>query len=238
MSEESRREPQYQPDEEEEDDIEAGEIVAANEVEEPTGASELPAGRPPSHDILSSRIPNKTVSFKEEHLAVEDQDEDLPDFDRSSEEDEDENIVFTQDYLEERKRIFEKDMKALRADMPPPPLEDSNIVALLLKIQLLGTIATNVATEMSPDQASPADAAKGPTENVAAPVEAKLEKKPEDQEPLTKVVLESIPATEMITVDSLPFLTSGPPTPISDLEVWQENAASYDTAKIHSLRTC
>lgn len=50
-------------------------------------------------------------------------------------------FVYSKEYLEERKQAFERDMHLLREQLPPPPLEDPNIVSLLMRIQLLGKIS-------------------------------------------------------------------------------------------------
>lgn len=52
-----------------------------------------------------------------------------------------------------------------------------------------------------------------------------------DGEPPAKVVLESLPDAKAITLESLPFLNSGPPTPLSELDVYQENAAYFETIR-------
>lgn len=211
----------------------------------------------------------------------------IPDFGGSSEDEDEENIVFTQEYLEERKQIFEKDMQTLRTEMPPPPLEDPTIVTLLLRIQLLGIIAHDVPErgptpqpvpkptpepapglspepaakpsvepsvppepepelepEPEPEPAQPRDVdetrdmtenpdrlidgnpPEKPDEKPAAPLEVKP-----DDEPPAKVVLDSLPAANAISVESLPFLKTGPPTPISDLDVYQENAANFQSLR-------
>lgn len=48
--------------------------------------------------------------------------------------------IFTEDYLQDRKGHFEMSISALKAEMPPPTLEDPVIVDLLMKVQLLGMI--------------------------------------------------------------------------------------------------
>ncbi|KAL4882257.1 hypothetical protein BJY04DRAFT_217579 [Aspergillus karnatakaensis] len=151
----------------------------------------------------------------------------IPDFGGSSDEEEDEN-VFTQEYLEERKQIFEKDMKTLRAEMPPPPLEDPTIVSLLMRIQLLGIIAHE--PEPSKEQNPPAPVQEPVLEEEEVGAQAPdLDKKTEEHEPPTKAVFDSHPVT--VSVDSLPFLQSGPPTPMSDLDICQDNNNTHERIK-------
>ncbi|KAJ5564558.1 hypothetical protein N7513_000800 [Penicillium frequentans] len=63
----------------------------------------------------------------------------------------DEDVVFSQEYLEERKQAYERDMESLREQLPPPPLEDPHIVSLLMNIQLLGKIAQEQTIEPFPE---------------------------------------------------------------------------------------
>ncbi|KAJ5809816.1 uncharacterized protein N7503_002034 [Penicillium pulvis] len=63
----------------------------------------------------------------------------------------DEGRPFSKEYLEERKQVFERDMQFLRKQIPPPPLEDSHIVSLLMRIQLLGKIAQEQTIGSLPD---------------------------------------------------------------------------------------
>ncbi|KAL4914656.1 hypothetical protein BDW62DRAFT_190051 [Aspergillus aurantiobrunneus] len=152
----------------------------------------------------------------------------IPDFVRSSDEEEDEN-VFTQEYLEERKQVFEKDMKALRAEMPPPPLEDPTIVSLLMRIQLLGMLANEVDPRKT-QELSDLTREAVPTEDTKFALHGnKIGKKIEEHEPSTKLVLDSLP--DAVSMQNLPFLQSGPPTPISDLESYQENNAVHERIK-------
>jgi hypothetical protein len=154
----------------------------------------------------------------------------IPDFGRSSDEDEEENEVFTQEYLEERKQIFEKDMKALRAEMPPPPLEDPHIVSLLMQIQLLGVLANEpapgeAALPVPPVEVKAADEAGEP-----APILVKQDAEIETPATSPKLALD-LPPVDTISIKDLPFLQSGPPTPISDLDIYQENAAIHARMK-------
>lgn len=78
----------------------------------------------------------------------------IPDFEHSSDEEDGENIVFTKEYLDERRQLFEKNMESLRAELPPSPLEDPAIVALLTKIQLLGIVANENPIETSSERSA------------------------------------------------------------------------------------
>lgn len=203
----------------------------------------------------------------------------IPDFGDEDEEDEDENIVFTQEYLTERKQIFEKDMQALQAEMPPLPLEDPTVVRLLMQIQLLGMIAYDTPepapepvpepvvepvakppveqarelefepesereivseSEPQPEPGQPMEV-DGPRERCVAVDEKPGERVDEkqvppleykqDEEPPVKFVLNSVPAADAISLENLPFLNTGPPTPISDLDTSQENAANFQALR-------
>ncbi|KAL4939819.1 hypothetical protein BDV06DRAFT_29881 [Aspergillus oleicola] len=152
----------------------------------------------------------------------------IPDFVQSSDEEEDEN-VFNQEYLEQRKQSFEKEMKALRAEMPAPPLEDPIIVSLLMRIQLLGMIANDTQPPKSPEPPAPAN--ETVTVEAAQSTSQSIEssKKFEEHEPPTKLVLDSLP--DAVSVENLPFLQTGPLTPMSDLDVCQENNVTHERIK-------
>ncbi|KAL3458927.1 hypothetical protein BJX64DRAFT_209400 [Aspergillus heterothallicus] len=179
---------------------------------------------------LQNNVSSPSRRVVEERPAKIDGDKDvmIPDFERSSDEDDDEN-VFSQEFLEKRKQDFEKDMKALRAEMPPSPLEDPNIVSLLKRIQLLGMIANELQSE-KPWTPSPAVDEAVSVEELPDPSQEKeVDKKIEEQELPTNVVLRSLP--DAVSVESLPFLHSGPPTPMSDLDVCQDNLATHERIK-------
>lgn len=273
-SEQSKREPPV-PSDDSDQELEAGEIAPTKEPELPPAVVPVQPPKPTREPTPPPKAPVETMKLDEKQKSAEeargDGDAVIPDFGGSSEEDEDEHVVFTQEYLEERKQIFEKDMQVLRAEMPLPPLEDPNIVALLMRIQLLGVIAHDVPehppkTEPTPEPVAeavveptgepaqkptpesepepetvqpmeidePRDTDRIPGEKPAVKPNEKRNEKPTatvqfklDDEPPAKMVLESLPVADTITVESLPFLNAGPPTPISGLEAYQENAANY-----------
>ena len=150
----------------------------------------------------------------------------------ASSDEEDENEVFSQEYLEERKLSFEKEMELLRSELPVSPLEDPNIVALLIKIQLLGRISQ---IEMHTPEPAPIPTVEKATtpeshndEHVVNFAPAAIEGKPE---PIPQGVIPPVPDYSGITIDNLPFLNSGPPTPISEMDVFQENVSTQENLK-------
>lgn len=146
------------------------------------------------------------------------------------EEEEEENVVFTKEYLEERKQIFEKDMHALRSDMPPPPLEDPTIVSLLLRIQMLGKIAHEQEKVEQPAAPIPSvEESTAPADERVVSFAPTAPDHKAESVPIT--VVPQIDARDEITVESLPFLHSGPPTPISDMEVCHENVSTQERRK-------
>jgi hypothetical protein len=172
---------------------------------------------------LKREGPNQVEGMEEESALI-------PDFTRSSDE-EDENIVFTEEYLNERKEIFEKDMRALQAEMPPPTLQDPVIAQLLMKVQLLGMLADGTILEEPELPVAPMDV-DHPVKVVASsqPV-TKTEKDVEGEVTSpTKVGVLPIAAEDSIELE-LPFLNSGPPTPLSDLDVYQENLKTHERIK-------
>lgn len=163
----------------------------------------------------------------------------IPGFGQSDEEEE-ENVVFNQEYLEERKQIFERDMQLLRAEMPPPPLEDPIIVSLLLRIQLLGMLAHE--EEQQQQQPPPPvslplpsveqeEASNAPGNERVVTFDPYLKPEQHEPEPHAEAVIPPAESHPEITIESLPFLNSGPPTPLSDLEVCRENISIQERLK-------
>ncbi|KAF7155926.1 hypothetical protein CNMCM6106_007838 [Aspergillus hiratsukae] len=234
MSEEPKREPPA-PADEHGTELEAGEILPDKEIEGEARRSPEPLKSDAIRHVTPPRAPQADVK-SEKKVTPEDkpamqEDALIPDFGRSSDEDEDET-VFTQEYLEERKQIFEKDMKALRVEMPPSPLEDPHIVSLLMQIQLLGVLANEQAPgEAALPSAPPVEVPKAAAEaGEPAPIVVKQDAELETPGTSPKLALD-LPPVDSISVKDLPFLQSGPPTPISDLDIYQENAAIYARMK-------
>lgn len=201
-------------------------------------AAQVASRRSPSMQlpIRSSSPPVPTVEVPIEGESEDKTQNDsamIPDFGRSSDEEDEENVVFNQEYLEERKQIFEKDMESLRAEMPPPPLEDPIIVSLLLRIQLLGMIAHGEAPERTPEPLPSVEQDENPDvvgqERVVT--FAPLVAAPSKPEPQPEAVVPPPKPQPEISVESLPFLPSGPPTPLSDLEILHENASTQERLK-------
>jgi hypothetical protein len=207
---------------------EAGEILPENDLSESKPPASAGSPKPVSPRVATPpkrpEVDTAPVTSRAEKGG-----DIIPDFARSSDEDEDENFMFTQEYLEERKQIFEKDMQALRAEMPPSPLEDPTIVALLTRIQLLGMVANDLLPEKA--ARSPVAEKAESKEEASSVVECKSEKDAEAHEPTIKEALEPLSAVNIISVENLPFLQSGPPTPLSDLDTYQENLATHEALK-------
>ncbi|KAJ6034221.1 uncharacterized protein N7446_008969 [Penicillium canescens] len=225
------------------DEPESGEIVPREDEKARSPASDsmkLPIRLSPP---LDSNVEDVELSRHSEKGGNEEEPAMLPDFGRSSDEEDSEN-VFTQEYLEERKRIFERDMVSLRAELPPSPLEDPTIVSLLLKIQLLGMLANEMSVEQPAEEAveKPVQQSVEPVPSVEdevtanplsservvsfAPTPTEREPEPElerEPEPVVETIIPPVVPSDEVTIDSLPFLHSGPPTPLSDLEVYHDN---------------
>ena len=149
----------------------------------------------------------------------------IPDFMPSS--DEEDNNVFNEEDLNKRKAQFERAMHDLEAEMPAPTLEDPVIVNGLLKIQLLDMIS-----ELPPPIIPPTDRDMCETRNVDRHTgqggTCKTEVDTDNHGHPIHTPIHSVPTVDFITVENLPFLQSGPPTPLSDLEVYQENIKTHD----------
>ncbi|KAJ6107098.1 hypothetical protein N7523_008421 [Penicillium sp. IBT 18751x] len=214
--------------------------IATDDAENPTSPSspsmKLPIRTSPAP------VPVSTVEASKKGESEQGENEDsapVPGFGQFDEEEE-ENVVFNQEYLEERKQIFERDMQLLRAEMPPPPLEDPVIVSLLLQIQLLGMLA-HEEEQQPPSRQPPVslplpsveqeETSHVPGNEPVVTFDPYL--KPEQHEPeaQTEAVVRTADLDPQITIKSLPFLNSGPPTPLSDLEVYRENVSIQERLK-------
>ncbi|OQE35315.1 hypothetical protein PENCOP_c013G06868 [Penicillium coprophilum] len=221
------------------DEPESGEILPHQPAKEPSPV--FPSLNLPSRRSLSAiDIQTSDANEPSEKDGI-DKPSLIPDFEGSSDEEDGENIVFTQEYLDERKRIFEKDMESLRAELPLSPLDDPAIVTLLLKIQLLGMIANEQTVEPfteplaervleRPVDPLPSvedeDSADHPsTERVVSFASTPPEHEPE---PVAETIIPPVVPPDEVTVESLPFLQSGPPTPISDMDVYHDNIATQN----------
>ncbi|KAJ5451745.1 hypothetical protein N7491_000927 [Penicillium cf. griseofulvum] len=196
------------------DEPESGEILPHEPAREPSPVSpslNLPLRRSLSAvDIQTSDVNEPPEKGGTDKPAL------IPDFEGSSDEEDGEKIVFTQEYLDERKRIFEKDMESLRAELPPSPLEDSAIVAHLLKIQLLGMVADEQTFENPPEPLvervleQPVDplpsvedeeAADHPsTERVVSFASTLPEREPE---PITETIIPPVVPPDEVTVENM-----------------------------------
>ncbi|KAJ5737840.1 uncharacterized protein N7483_002965 [Penicillium malachiteum] len=150
----------------------------------------------------------------------------------SSDDEDEETEVFTHEYLEERKRLFERDMELLRAELPPSPLEDPHIVSLLLRIQLLGKIAQEETSGPTPAPSAPLVEAKDEEVSNNEQTETVDTHMGEDgTEEASQPEMQPALSYPDVNIDGLPFLSSGPPTPLSDMEVWHENDSTQEQLK-------
>ncbi|KAL1957121.1 hypothetical protein VTO42DRAFT_6379 [Malbranchea cinnamomea] len=131
---------------------------------------------------------------------------------------------------------FEKEMQALAAEMPPPPLQDPVIVDLLLKIQMLGMIADG-AVPASLDQPAAAMEIEEPHQAptiIPLPGKNANEIELPDEQSLRdegKQLPETKTKADGLTVENLPFLHSGPPTPFSEMEELKETVKTHERIK-------
>ncbi|KAJ5517589.1 hypothetical protein N7453_000011 [Penicillium expansum] len=125
--------PKQEPIDDSEDEPESGEILPNEPLRESSPI--FPSLNPPLRrslsavDIQTSDVNEPSEQTSTGKTAL------IPDFQGSSDEEDGENI----------------DMESLRAELPPLPLEDSAIVALLLKVQLLGMVANEQTVGRSPE---------------------------------------------------------------------------------------
>jgi hypothetical protein len=230
-----------------EDEPESGEILS----HEPPAKDPSPVF--PSMNLPLQRVPSAAESRHGDSKMVTEQAgidkaELIPNFEGSSDEEDGENVIFTQEYLDERKRLFEKDMESLRAELPPSPLEDPEIVAHLLKIQLLGMVANDEKREPPTEQPAerpaerlserlvdlvPSSESEVPTDRPSSEGVISLAREipGREPEPITDTVIPPMVSSGNVTVDTLPFLHTGPSTPVQDMAVYRENIATQNRLK-------
>ncbi|KAM5441674.1 hypothetical protein MferCBS31731_003355 [Microsporum ferrugineum] len=157
-------------------------------------------------------------------------------FDEPSDQQSDDDDALDEEDFNQSEQRFEKEMLTLKSDIPPPTLQDPVVVDLLLKIQMLGMIADGAAPPYL-DQPGAAMEIESPDKPIAIiplsgkeaeEVELMEEPRPIENSAGTAV---TIPIIEAKAVESLPFLSSGPPTPFSDMETLQENYKLHDRIK-------
>ncbi|KAJ6185281.1 hypothetical protein N7519_006582 [Penicillium mononematosum] len=203
------------------DEPESGEILPHEPAREPSPVSPslhlLPRRSLSAVDVQTSDVNEPSEQGGTDKPAL------IPDFEGSSDEEDGENIVFTQEYLDERKRIFEKDMESLRAELPPSPLEDPAIVALLIKIQLLGMVANEQTLEHPPEPL-----AERVLERPVDPLPSVEDEEPADHPSTERVVsfASTLPEREPEPISET--IIPRPPTPISEMDVYHENIATQN----------
>lgn len=197
-----------------------------------------PSPAPPLHlPIRSSSPPVPSIKDPAEEVSKDRKQDDsafIPNFGPSSdEEEEEENVVFNQEYLEERNRIFERDMQLLRAEMPPPALEDPILVSLLLRVQLLGMILHDELPEsaVEPVPLVEQEEMRDGTGRERIVTFASQMSPLRKLEPGPEAVVPPLKPRPQISIESLPFLHSGPPTPLSELEGFHESVSTQEQLK-------
>ncbi|KAJ5919523.1 hypothetical protein N7454_009358 [Penicillium verhagenii] len=158
LEEKSEKQPEEQPDEQpEEQPVEKPEEQPVEQPENrleqrlaelPDLKAEQNVDADPKHHQQQEA---QAVQETQLQLAPEKITEDalMPVFGQSSDEDDEDSGTFSEEYLEKRKRSFERDMELLRAELPPSPLEDPHILSLLMRIQLLGKIAQGETADLA-----------------------------------------------------------------------------------------
>ncbi|KAI1965796.1 hypothetical protein LOZ58_000696 [Ophidiomyces ophidiicola] len=145
----------------------------------------------------------------------------------SGEVSDDEDDLDEEDFNQGEQR-FEKEMQALAAEIPPPPLEDPVVVGLLLKIQMLGMIAEGAipASLDEPGAAIEIETSDGPPTLLPLPSKEANDVELSDAPAVADDSMADVPKLE-----NLPFLSAGPPTPFSDMDSYQENLRSHERLK-------
>lgn len=155
-------------------------------------------------------------------------------FDQSSGAESDEEDDLDEEDFNEGEKRFEKEMQVLAADMPPPPLEDPVIVGLLMKIQILGIIAEGSVPAYLDEPGAAIEIEKPDQPSAVIPLSAKdtEELQLPEQSSSEAVVSQPGPTTvDRPALDNLPFFNSGPPTPFSEMDTYQETLRTHDRIK-------
>lgn len=149
----------------------------------------------------------------------------------SGEESDEEDALDEEDFNRSEER-FKKEIQTLHAEIPPPLLEDPVMVGLLLKVQMLTMIAEGAVPPYLDLPGAAMEIERPHQPSTILPLSSKDAK---------EIYLSEAPpsgeskppeaAVDLPSLESLPFLQSGPPTPFSDLESFQETLKSHEQAK-------
>ena len=137
---------------------------------------------------------------------------------------EDEADLDEEDFVE-AERKFERQMLSLEARRSGNSRHHAMLTSLLEEIDALAVATEELSTaEEAGEQKNQDKQATGEI------VSGLLSPKTEEQD---QIAFPDVPMVESEppSIESLPFLVSGPPTPFSELEFWQEQIESHDAAK-------
>ena len=188
------------------------------------GPSEEPAGKaeesttelaPESTTSPSSEAPGVDAVAPDEIQKVTRDDHTIP---------EDEADLDEEDFIE-AERKFERQKRSLEARKLGNPRHYAMVTSLLEEINALEIAAEELSSAKRIGGQDTHD--KQTTRGIASGL---LSPKPEEQD---QIAFPDVPMIEPETpsIESLPFLVSGPPTPFSELDFWQEQVESHDAIK-------
>ena len=122
-------------------------------------------------------------------------------------------------------RKFDREMQALEAKRPPSPRSDPVLLELLEEVDALGSALEEKTKSGSADGSVPIESANLGLPSPKIEESDRMDIKIDDSQPQLHVKIR--PQTP--SVDSLPFLISGPPTPFSDITDLQEDLDRLET---------
>ena len=150
--------------------------------------------------------------------------------------DDDENMDLDEADFEEQERKFTKEMHALEAKRPSTPRHHAELIPLLEEVDALGSALEDIKSGYLPE-VEEAEEKYEPEVRLGLPSPS-----PESVE---KPQLESdfggfkqepeIAQTPLLSEENLPYLISGPPTPLSEISSIQQNLYQHDLMRDHLL---
>ena len=146
--------------------------------------------------------------------------------------DEDDGMDLDEEDFEDAERRFSREMRTLHAKRPATPRHHAELLSLLEELDALASAAEDLKNGLVPERTEPE---KRPTAHASLGLPS-----PDTEEAHTTrgdangdLTADDTNASESSTLDveNLPYLVSGPPTPLSEISVIQESRAHHDQVR-------
>ncbi|KAI5287801.1 hypothetical protein KEM54_005722 [Ascosphaera aggregata] len=154
---------------------------------------------------------------------------------RSPDEESDSENALDEEDFKQREEKYEREMKALDSDRPPPILENKEIVNLLTKIQMLRVLAAKPAPATSEQLPEGMEVDKLEPTRATEDISPGLAKEAGEAQLLVSAVLaaqaEETDSAAASPTPKLPFLQTTPQDSLSELDVYRHNEELHEHMK-------